>query len=430
MNPDRPTQPDSSGNRFNSEQLMGAASFWQEYSQTQELSAQSDAEKRGKRKQYEKYGGIVDTLAKYSDLLRSAEDPLVALQQEIDQLQRQMGTAAEDELRHLDEQVRTLEDVAEFIAQQLDRPESSPAFNEWKRARAGEAAQYHGSAEQTNPTGAQEEIDQRELEKVREKILLDALVKNGSTVISTSLPTAYHPTHHAGFTSRFDSRRKDSADRFVDSRITGSLNETLAGNYRDVLKKAVIDEAVQIVPATEDVYGEVQVQGTESRLGGLFSKQVARTERRKTGTRQLTHREAVAGSTVAENAYALRYLAEPATRELEDQYKDYSGRYGQFMHVETIIPESLAVQVAEQLRTKPEFIRTIVRELVTKNLSIPEEAWDVGDQHTHSPLRPPYEAWAKRPGGSKMYIEGPDAQPGEGLRSERVFTIYPPTERV
>ncbi|MCK5358300.1 MAG: hypothetical protein KAJ48_07885, partial [Elusimicrobiales bacterium] len=64
----------------------------------------------------------------------------------------------------------------------------------------------------------------------------------------------------------------------------------------------------------------------------------------------------------------------------------------------------------------------IIKEVVIKKTGISEETWEKGEEFNGSiPLRPPYEAWAQKKEGCRMYIAGPEAE--RDFNEKNVITI-------
>lgn len=101
-----------------------------------------------------------------------------------------------------------------------------------------------------------------------------------------------------------------------------------------------------------------------------------------------------------------------------DDWREYSGRTGQYLLAEIILPESTARTVVETLDQDPAAIRVIIERVMRERLLSDPEQWDK-PQGRGDPLRPPYEKWDAETGGGKIYVQKESMEPGfhpEALR--------------
>ncbi len=280
-----------------------------------------------------------------------------------------------------------------------------------------------GSAKETSGN-SQESEDDREL---KEKILLDEIIKNGSVDMYASLPkktvVCGRELSANGGQGVGEPNNLSGSDYIqrgaMFSMPAGYLGPfagrefAVGGRGASVMKdKLGIDETVILSQADEPIMKEVVEEVKAGGLKGVFGgkdrvkKMVNSGERRN-----LSHKELVSGGN-DEPAVRFQYSAEAYKRsfksrddDLSTMYQDYSGRPGQTLGLECVLPKSVADKLAVKLRENPAFARKLVERLMMSKMGINEKVWRNGEGNGGHPLRPPYEAWANAEGGkSKMYV--------------------------
>jgi len=273
-------------------------------------------------------------------------------------------------------------------------------------------------------SGQEAENAKNEQEIKEARLMLDILAQGGVGA-HTSLPREYHPSHNSGFTDVTDPRLISGAPGQFSARDAresfgvGSYTNDLGRKY----DQAHVREFISFIPVTADVYQEKEVLVQEKRMGGfLGSKSVMKKQRQKVGERPVLHGEAVTDGE-KEPLVKLRYYVAGGKNDDVAQYQDYSGRGGNIISMEVLLPQSVAEKIQQEVKANPVFIRKIVKELMIKKLGISEKAWQEGDENTHGhPISPPYEKWDAS--GESMYIKESNDGYGE-FKPERVIPVMP-----
>jgi hypothetical protein len=233
--------------------------------------------------------------------------------------------------------------------------------------------------------------DETGFEAEREKVL-EMIRENGSSSVVTSLPKIYNPKGHSGFTVVPDDRRINKSELY-DAQLMSSDRKK---HFHD----AGVNEVVGLVPEVVEEFESIDVP-----RGGLMGR-LGQTEKKSQskGYRPRKHNEIVNGGT-SESAYSLTYEV------IDDKnpiYRDSaSNRMGQVLRVSIMLPESTSGEIWKHLKEDPEFIREIAKMIMTERVGVSEVDWSQGGENTRAPLRPPYEEWAKKEGGLKMYFQEP-----------------------
>lgn len=399
-------------------QLRNIAEYWKDSVSEKARNTTSEAERKNYLKLADKYYGIQDILLSF--LVKgqelSLEETLDSLNKQIENIQTSKRSTKDDKIyERLDRMEEALGNTTNFLKEQVSNIEASPAFFEWldeKYKREKKLTQERADREVVQSQRSQQEIRQKLEEREKEKQLIQEVAEKGGAAIYMSLPSEYSPVKSNGFTFKPDVRKLTKFNKNEESlNISMAFrNAYLGGEYKnkkfdDVCGEQKIFEAVAILPITEDVYQEVDVPVQEKKFG-IFKKETTRKERKKVGVKQVLHNELVEKGQ-AESAYRIIYRAnDRVDKQGHSFYQDYSGRFGNMLDIDIILPKSLADKVMEQIKANPKIIRDITKALIVKNLDIPEDAWEKGDKYTHHSLKPPYEEWAKNLGGkNKIYIQ-------------------------
>jgi len=179
-------------------------------------------------------------------------------------------------------------------------------------------------------------------------------------------------------------------------------------------KQNGINEAVTISPVSTEVYGEKEF------TKGTFFKKKEKIQV-ETGMRDMNFDEIKEGGG-KERAYRFVY------KTIDDEksiFRDQiNGRGGQYTFAELYMPESKALEVLKEIKSKPKFARELVEKLVKDEMN--QDQWNGGkdnDGRDRAPLRPPYEEWTKnKKGESKMYIQEPDVKE-RGLNKDWIVDV-------
>lgn len=310
------------------------------------------------------------------------------------------------ELKKVDDAIRFLDNFSTDTFK-LD------SFKRWQEKRTGQAKEQKREVQIAEQTKNEQEV--------KEARLILEILAEGGVGVHTSLPKEYHPDHSNGFTNVIDNRlipggpiRFSSTEIREFFGISGSFGNDLSRKYEE----SHVREFVSFMPAETDVYQEIEVPIQEKRF--LGSKTVMKKQMQKVGVRPVLHGESVTNGT-KEPLVKLRYLVEAGKNEDTSLwYKDYSGRGGNIISMEVLLPQSVAEKVQQEVKSSPVFIRKVVEELMTNKLGVPEKAWRDGDEKTNGhPIRPPYEKWDAA--GESIYFKEPND--GRDFKPERVINI-------
>ncbi len=238
----------------------------------------------------------------------------------------------------------------------------------------------------------------------REQILLQEIIQNGATFLHTCVPNQYNPKKSGGgYCDIVSPKRMDYNPREPFGMRIKNGFKISTNDYRDpsdVLMKKGINEAVYLKLLVEDV--EKEVPETVRGRFGFGSKTVMR--RQKIGQKSVYQNQLVRGGS-NEEACSLVYLT--TDNDFPDQaYHVYDGRFSNIILIQTVLPKSLGEKAFDYIKQNPKFARLFAQEIILKEFGIPLKAWNNGDEYTRNhPLRPPYEIWAQKPGGCKIYIQ-------------------------
>lgn len=245
-----------------------------------------------------------------------------------------------------------------------------------------------------------------EREKSRERAA-ELVLQDGGVRIHMSVERNLSARGNSGF--------QDLETRIQDGRSSSSARGSIEGQLLlrddimrrkgldDVLNEHGIKEIIDIRHDTKPVYETVTIPGKKGVLG--IGKIPDRTERRATGGYEpILHSEIVSGGK-KEPAVRLTYLI-PQT-----EWRDYSGRKGQMMSVEIVLPESIAKEIEQTLDRDPATMRRIVERVLKEKLLKDPKAWETPQGYGDS-LRPPYDKWDAEHGGGKIYVQQERAELG------------------
>ncbi len=243
--------------------------------------------------------------------------------------------------------------------------------------------------------------DGDKINALRQENALKLIAEHGAIRAETSYPqkmsskARYNGFHSVDHRYAFSySTNSGAKSRMADQFCTGAepngqySNETMMKTIR----AHNVHEVVDIRPATKIEFVEVVIPAIKGVFG--IGGQPERRERKATG-RQIPyqHSELVTGGN-KEPAWRMTYYVD------DPEWKDYSGRRGQYLQVEIILPESAMKVVEKEIDADPKFIRKIVEHHMKERVLDDPSTWsaDLKDEET---LRPRYETWKD----AKIYIQ-------------------------
>lgn len=362
------------------------------------------------------YGEIEAELRSFeSEGVTDAAGADLAINQRIAALQTDSALDSRVRMQEHQKLLRTREFVRATEADQSIFEE--PEFTAWKAKKDQAAADRDSRRLQQDRRTADEQQAAKVAEartEASELHLVQDILQKGGVAVHTALPKAYSANGNAGFGTLTESKRK-----LPLGRNTYSPFDVDDGRGRLSADKVFGDkgiyEGVVFMPLKETIYEEVE---NESAKGGLLRRrQKLPAERRATGEKYVQASAAVDGSS-DEPAVEMVYVTfgdssyDGATKyPVPEPGSGASNRGGNVLVVSIIMPKSAAESLKQAGTKDPRIIRKVVEGAVIKNSAIPEKAWHEGDEQTYGkPMKPPYEAWAAKTGGRKMYFQEPGAK--------------------
>lgn len=246
-----------------------------------------------------------------------------------------------------------------------------------------------------NPLERPTRIIDTKTELAREdREMINEVLNYHSVGMHTALGGDYSRFSGGGFQNKLELLRERS--EYIAPIVRMQQFENSIRVEKEKLSAAGISDAVVIEPLTKTKYKPVEK--VEKRL--LRADKIT-SEKVMDGTEPVTSEEVFLNISKIEPLYRFAYQT-----VIYDNY-DYkeSTHRSNLLNVDIIIPESVAKKLAERIQKNPGLARELVANAVTQNMGIPEQAWQQGNEHTgNHPIRPPYEAWAAKNNGSKMYV--------------------------
>lgn len=291
------------------------------------------------------------------------------------------------------------------------------AFNTWSTERIVHATQARADEEREQTARGKEggEIDEirerlgvddsMELEELRDKAAALVLQEGGvriHTSIRSEILKDGMANHYAGFQS-LETRINDGGyPKSIRSKMEVtffSQDELVQGLELDnVLKERGINELIDIRAEKKEIYEDITVPGKRGLFGlGRVKEHI---EKRPTGRyKSVPHSEVVEGGKKDEPAVRFTYYIPQL------KWKDYSGRPGQMMVVEIILPQSEAKELESILQNDPAAMREVVAQVMSQKFLKEPKDWTKKQGHGDS-LRPPYEKWDSE--GRKIHVQKAD----------------------
>ena len=361
----------------------------------------------------EKFAGITSRVSRARSTLDlnlgTFSDLINYLYQEEERISTILDKAYDDKneiaIRRREKEMKEIIETREFAEKFRSEDLNMKDFLDWSR---------ESNTAIPKPEKETARAEMRNEQELRETKLLLGIMANGSVGVYLSLPAGYSKDGQAGFQALSDQRWGEDKKRVLAAEAEGFFGiRSEDYSTREEYSKEQIREFVGFLPATVDVYEDVDFKVEEKRLGGLLGSRTRIKKRnQKTGTRSLLHKELVTNGK-DEPLYKLFYSANNRGDSGEDPslaYRDDGGRRGNMLDVALLLPKSTALEVMTEIKTNPSFVRKIVKEVMMKKLGISEKDWKEGGDKSSNPISPPYEGWDKKSGG-KIYIkEGTDKQ--------------------
>lgn len=277
----------------------------------------------------------------------------------------------------------------------------------WKKMEQREKATKLENA--TRVKQLQQDLGIKDAEQIRREIVEKALTEGGLR-LHMSVPSDIAPHNRPGF-ANIETRAKNWDT--VASSIQRIANTLRSGNSREqvVLDRELnqhgLSEIIDIRRKFKPEMASVVIPGKKGLFG--IGSTPDQTERKMTGRDiQPMHDDLVADGK-QEPAVKISYFADSRNLDREAMgWRDESGRFGQMLLFEIVVPESVGKEIERQVDKDPGFIRTLVEQAAKRTLKH-ADAWETPQGRGDS-LRPPYERWDKGTGG-RIYVQ----KEGEGL---------------
>jgi len=235
---------------------------------------------------------------------------------------------------------------------------------------------------------------EKALQEKRSEIMLDTIVKEGGAMLYSTNDEWMQTAIRAR--ERSSERSVQIHDRTINDTFFIMQEKMRINDVK--LKQEGINEFVSIEPM---IRSEKVVKTRPKK--GLFGLVNTTEQYYEEQSRQVNHNEIIKGGE-NEPAVMLNY-------EVQDSDLDKTD-YMKYFKLGIPLPVSLAEVVANKIKEDPTFIRKIAEEMITKKLGISKMVWEHGVRgDDFMPMKPPYEAWRKNKGFSKIYYQ-------EGLPSK------------
>ncbi len=257
----------------------------------------------------------------------------------------------------------------------------------------------------------------------QEEIIAEVLKMGGVAVMTSMKSNELGKGEYAGFGTRLD-RRWGAQIKAASASGAGEVEVPYApklipidahqkgvpyGYAEDMFKQYQIDESVDLCPYTKKIVTTHQEDRMAGGMKGLFGmkEQVTIKGSKDVAVANISE---VLPIDSKEPPFLLQYTA---ALDHNKTHKDYTGRGGNVLAVQLILPESLARKAVKMTRLDPSFMRRLVEASLLQNTtSITEGGWKRGEGQNERPLRPPYESWREANGGkSRMYVRDQTAYP-------------------
>lgn len=208
-----------------------------------------------------------------------------------------------------------------------------------------------------------------------------------------------------------DGLGKNPGQRFVESGVSGlyrhnanSLGDmwwsmkdsTKSETLESFMQSRNINEIVDVRHVKEELYEKDIIKGKKGFMG--IGKIPDREEKRFVGLRQCMHDELVEGGKKEPAVRIFYYVQRHDWRSKND------GRTGQHMSMEILVPESMAEEILQEIKSNPNFIRSLNEKVVKGKMLEKPNAWD--GPSGYDKLKPPYEKWDIE--GGRLYMQTED----------------------
>ena len=314
--------------------------------------------------------------------------------------------ALEDEMLHLIQEDLAAGELSPSAEVQPAPPSPEEDKASLQKVMEVEAAAPAPKEPESPPSGRAEFKSQtpEQIEQLRERAA-EIVLQSGGASVFTSLDKELSPNYSAGF-QNLETRtqgKASSAGSRIESQFLSQNERSKGTRIDEALKEHGIREIVYISREQQPVFETVTIPGKKGTLG--IGKTPDRTEKRATGRYEPTLHSDIVSNGKKEAAVRFTYYIP------QSDWRDYSGRRGQMMAVEIVLPESDARVVEQTLESDPAAIRRIVERVMKERLLKDPKAWET-PQGNGDPLRPPYESWDAEPGGGTIYVQTEGMTPG------------------
>ncbi len=291
-----------------------------------------------------------------------------------------------------------------FRPEVTDSPEEEFKKTKEKLDKLWESSQRHQQKQAQASSVARSpetRLPKTEQERGRERAVKLVLEKAGVRV-HTSISRELSPRGNDGFQDLNADLKRTSSYTSVENALLTSADVMARVSPEDIMRDHSIHEFISIHQEITAEYNDVTTPGKNGILG--IGRTPARVDRVKTGRELPVQHADIVMNGNTELAVNISYYIP------QSNWRDYSGRRGQMMRAEMVLPQSAAQEVEDIIDRDPAAIRSIISEVMKQKLLIDPKAWE-SPQGQGDALRPPYEEWDNESGGH-IYVQKDGIAPG------------------
>lgn len=391
------------------------AEFQAEKIERNALQAEGEINKKKLSKQAEQMKRVTDIIKELAQAEVSMDEALKEIKESIEYFEKQMMTnISDDESNEFERQKNDYEAAQQFITQNKDWNFTQVKdFSEWNKERNARLEEKR-VRKQREEEGAREAQTAKQIEGVYKKLGVESptereksreraaeivLADGGVNVhmsVRKEVSAAAYQTGFQNLMTRINADPRRYSPNEALSQIEAQLvagNDLMRGKRRDdVLKERGVKEVIDIRHLTKLVEEEV----SPAKKGFLGSRLGAKKAEKQYRQEPVLHNEKVVNGE-KEPAVRFTYYIPQQT-----EWGDYSGRPGQSMMVDIILPESKAKELERIIESDPAAMRKIVERVMKEKVLKQSSQWEA-KQQAGDALRPPYEQWDSS--GAKIYLQ-------------------------
>ena len=262
-----------------------------------------------------------------------------------------------------------------------------------------------------------------EKERLRERAA-EIVLQDGGVIVHTSLPKDLSPKSNAGFQNLNLRVNTESQMLYGMSTALQQLISNSEARYGRRPNEVVAEKGIREIIDFRYIYQpemqSITIPGNKGILG--IGKTPDRVEQKPTGRQIPVYHNQKVMDGKNEPAVKVTYaiLQEQLPRDnspeslqayQQSTWRDYSGRGGQMLNMEVILPESAARELEQIIDKDPAAIRKVLDKVMTERMLRDPSEWRK-QQGSGDTLRPPYERWDNLPDGGKIYVQKENQEQG------------------